>query len=174
MAGIIASASNLGTNMIVSLLFAAAALFGIYRFVKIVQSKPTTEQRAYYITLLVGLGAAGLVLLSVTGRVPWVAGVIGGALPFVRQLILKYVYRRISSGKQQDQSERAQSKASATSMNKAQALSTLGLEAGASKEDIINAHRKLMQKFHPDRGGNDLLASQINDAKDVLLDEQKA
>ena len=58
-------------------------------------------------------------------------------------------------------------------MNRAQALSVLGLQAGASKDDIIAAHRKLMQKIHPDRGGNDFLASQINDAKDILLDDPK-
>jgi hypothetical protein len=172
MTGIIASASNLGTKMIINLLFAAAALYALYRFVKLVQSKPAKEQRGFYMTLLIGLGAAALVLLSVTGRVPWVAGIIGGALPFVRQLALKYAYSRIGARKQQNQTDGAKSSASTSTMNKAQALSTLGLEPGANKEDLISAHRKLMQKFHPDRGGNDLLASQINDAKDVLLNDQ--
>jgi hypothetical protein len=174
MTGIIASTSNLGTNMIIRLFFAAAALYALYRFVKLVQSKPAKERRGYYMTLLIGLGASALVLLSVTGRVPWIAGIIGGALPFVRQLALKYAYGRIGANKQQDRTDKGQSSASASTMNKAQALSTLGLEPGASKEEIISAHRKLMQKFHPDRGGNDLLASQINDAKDVLLNDQKA
>ena len=158
--------------MIIRLLFAAVVLYGLYRFVKLVQSKPAKERRAYYMTLVIGLGAAALVLLSLTGRVPWIAGVIGGALPFVRQLAMKYAYQRLKAGKQQHKSDGPQSTASAMTMNKAQALSTLGLEEGASKEDVISAHRKLMQKFHPDRGGNDFLASQINHAKDVLLDER--
>lgn len=54
-------------------------------------------------------------------------------------------------------------------MGRAEALLVLGLEEGASREDIVQAHRHLIQKLHPDRGGNDYLASQINRARDILL-----
>jgi hypothetical protein len=59
--------------------------------------------------------------------------------------------------------------ASTGAMNSKEALAVLGLNEGASKDDIIAAHRKLMQKIHPDRGGNDYLAAKINQAKDLLL-----
>lgn len=49
------------------------------------------------------------------------------------------------------------------------AYAVLGLHTGASKDEIISAHRKMMQKVHPDRGGSDYLAAQINQAKDLLI-----
>jgi DnaJ-class molecular chaperone len=39
----------------------------------------------------------------------------------------------------------------------------------ASKEDVIKAHKRLMQRLHPDRGGSDYLAAKINAAKDKLV-----
>lgn len=55
-------------------------------------------------------------------------------------------------------------------MTRDEALSILGLEEGASQKDITDAHRRLMLKMHPDRGGSAWLAARINQARDQLLD----
>ncbi|HEX9525597.1 MAG TPA: hypothetical protein VF949_21670, partial [Reyranella sp.] len=44
-----------------------------------------------------------------------------------------------------------------------------GLAEGASEDDIKAAHRRLIQRMHPDVGGSADLAARINRAKDVLL-----
>lgn len=54
-------------------------------------------------------------------------------------------------------------------MTEQEAYQVLGLEAGASPAEVRKAHRRLMQRMHPDLGGSSFLAARINQAKDVLL-----
>src|SRR5215468_2878325 len=56
-----------------------------------------------------------------------------------------------------------------TDMTREEALAVLGLGEGASDNDIRAAHRRLIQRMHPDVGGSADLAARINRAKDVLL-----
>lgn len=59
--------------------------------------------------------------------------------------------------------------ADGTSMSSEEAARILGIEPNAPADAVVEAHRRLMQKLHPDRGGSDYLATKINQAKDVLL-----
>ena len=58
------------------------------------------------------------------------------------------------------------------SMDKNEAFEILGLDFNASRDDIINAHRILIAKNHPDKGGSDYLSAKINKARDTLLEDK--
>lgn len=50
-----------------------------------------------------------------------------------------------------------------------EARDMLGLDATATPTEVRLAHRRLMQRAHPDKGGSAGLAAQLNAARDRLL-----
>jgi len=47
----------------------------------------------------------------------------------------------------------------------------LGVEPGASRDDIIAAHKRLIAMVHPDRGGSNEQVHEANAARDLLFDD---
>jgi len=80
------------------------------------------------------------------------------------KLLVSYLEHRFGPAWQETSSSVPKSE---LEINEAYAI--LGLSEGASKEQVIKAHRSMMQKVHPDRGGSDYLAAQINEAKDRII-----
>jgi hypothetical protein len=106
-------------------------------------------------------------LLVAMGKLHWIGAAIATlfaglktSLPWLAQ----YVPRLL--GKKQADTQSTDSDIPST---REHALEVLGLEEGASEEDIIQAHRRLIQKCHPDKGGSEYLAVQLNKAKDILI-----
>ncbi len=87
------------------------------------------------------------------------------------RLLEAYLDKRFGDSWRQDDPGNGTHQAQSPSgpMSKEEACQILGLHSSPSEQEIIDAHRRLMQKVHPDRGGSDYLAAKINQAKDQLL-----
>lgn len=87
-------------------------------------------------------------------------------------LLEAYLDRRFSGWRenaQGDRDTRTRTHAHAGVMTKEEAYQVLGLQPGASVDEIRKAHRTLMKRLHPDQGGTAYLAARVNEAREVLL-----
>lgn len=132
-------------------------------------------------TTIVTLAAAVLIvclaILTASGRLSWIAALAAAIVPFLRRGLglLRYLpwIQQLFSGYRQKQghedSNRQRPESASDAMTPARAMEILDLRGQPSKAEVIAAHRRLMQKLHPDRGGSTYLAQQLNEAKRVLL-----
>jgi len=91
-------------------------------------------------------------------------------------LLESYLDRRFPAWRQNAQGDTAGGQRRAPAggkMTDEEAYQILGLQPGASRDDIGRAHRSLMKKLHPDQGGSTYLAARVNEAKDTLLRTHK-
>jgi len=116
-----------------------------------------------------------VLLLLASGRLTVLLAAIGAALIYcirVLPILLSHApsLQRLWQATQNQKSQPGPQPAPNTgTMTPAEAYQVLGLKPGASRQEIITAHRKLMQKNHPDHGGSDYLAAKINLAKTILV-----
>jgi len=136
------------------------------------------ERKKLIFWSIFGIVVSILGILAVTGHLNVITAAIAALVALVPRALslLKYLpfisrlYKQHGqqgqAGTNRQQSAPPQSK---KPMTVEQAMDILGLKTGYTDEDVKQAHRRMMQKNHPDRGGSDYLAAQINTAKDVLL-----
>ena len=213
----------------VRIFLALAALVGLMWLASWL-GKASPEQRVRAIKLILLYGVAGaLLVLVVTGRIPWMFALISAAVPWLQRfMVARQAWSMFKSsqgptagktsnvetaflrmildhdsgdldgevisgpfaGRQLSQLSHAELQsllavcreqdAQSASLLEAyldrtqgplstdQALQILGLEKNASLDEIQDAHRRLIQKLHTDRGGTDYLAALINEARDTL------
>jgi len=112
-----------------------------------------------------------LIFLAISGRLSIIFAFIGSAIPLIAKNLpnILRLLGLVKTIKSQQQNNTKQPPARSSQMNTQEALNILNLKPQATKQDIISAHKRLMQKNHPDKGGSEHIASQINQAKEWLL-----
>lgn len=126
--------------------------------------------------IVLGVAGALLLFMVLTGRVHVLTAAVAAMLPLLRKLpmlarFLPQIRGLFSEARADDggSGERQHASPPVSQMTEREACEILNVEPGCPREDVITAHRRLMQKIHPDRGGNDYLAAKVNEAKSVLL-----
>jgi hypothetical protein len=113
-----------------------------------------------------GASLEGLDLQTLTGFLPDIDDES-------RALLMAYLDRREPGWREHAQTDSATRAdhgfRTSGKMTEEEAYQILGLQPGASAEEIGRAHRALMKKLHPDQGGSTYLAARVNEAKEVLL-----
>ena len=155
----------------------ALIIFAFFALRKFQKAPPEVISKLIKKTGLV-LFVVIIVLLTATGKLNGLFALVGVLIAFVFRMlpsILRYVpqlhglWHAIKPKNKQTTGNGFHQ--STGKMSKKEACEVLGLTLLATEKEIINAHRLLIQKMHPDRGGSDYLAAKINLAKKVLLEK---
>lgn len=107
-----------------------------------------------------------LLVFALSGRFGLAAPAGAFALWAMRAWLLARQIRASGASQQDSKPSVAKGK-----MSVGEALEVLGLETGASRDEIEAAYKDLIVKNHPDSGGSNWLAARLNEARAVLLND---
>lgn len=167
--------------MLKFLLFAVIVTFIIIGGARYKKMDPAQQRKALW-RMGTGVFLCVLLLLVMTGKMHWIGAALGALIPFMRNAyglisqILPFWLQRKKA--QQHTHDQEPPHPTPVPMAIQEAMDVLGLSGDITKHEISetmiqDAHRRLIQKLHPDRGGNDYLAAKINQARDLLLEKIK-
>ncbi len=160
---------NTTTLMAAKLFLALVGLVAVMWYLAWYQRTDKAQRNRSLISILLYGTAAALLVLVLTGRISWLFALFSAAVPWINRAMQVRQLWNMFGRNRNNRSGKSRSSGAAVKMTREEAYKVLDLEPSASDQDIIDAHRKLIQKIHPDRGGSDFLAAQINQAKDTLL-----
>ena len=126
------------------------------------QTDPQSIRNVFKVIVVVATVAA-LIVLLLTGRLyAFITGIVALAP------LTPFLMRFFSKGAEVEM-EGSSARPYTSPMTREEAHRILDLQEGATAEEIKKAHKNLVRKVHPDQGGSDYLAQQVNQARDILL-----
>lgn len=143
---------------IIGLVVLLVAGYSVWR---VVAEKDEAKRKALLGSVLGYAVTIALGFIAFKSGLFWLIGFIVLAHLLMRAGVIKK--------KVQAQAERMARPATRAGMTRERALEVLGVPEGASDEEIKNRYKELMRRVHPDRGGSSYLATELNEARRVLL-----
>ena len=146
------------------MVYAISTIILLISMIYILKKFKKNSQRVFFLLSI------AVIFLVITGRAHWISAIVVALIPLIKKLflILRYlpILQRFNSFYRQKKNGNFKQ-----SMSKEEAANILNVEVNASEDEIILAHKKAMQKNHPDKGGSKEIASKINAAKKRLLEK---
>lgn len=156
------------------LIFGICAAVGLMLLMRWLSVASPSDAKRTLAWSLAGIVVLAAIFLAMTGRLAWAGAAISALIPWAMRAfrfhaLWREAKRAFGGGPQPNGRQAPPPRRDRGRMSPDEAYAILGLKPGASKDDIQIAYKRLIQKMHPDAGGSDVLAAQINEARDVLM-----
>jgi hypothetical protein len=142
----------------VGLVVLLAAGYSVWR---VLNEKDPRKKKAFFQSLLGYAATVALGFVAFRSGLFWLLGFIVIAHLLARAGVLK---KKVNQAR-----ERVSRTVAPPRMSRDKALEVLGVPEGSSDQQIKERYKELMRRVHPDQGGSSYLATELNEAKRVLL-----